>query len=167
MLFIVPFHVLADSGKSTIVMDADSGRILYQKNIDQKQLIASTTKIMTCIVVLENFNIDSEIIVGDEVNGMYGTNIYIEQGEKIKIKDLLYGLMLRSGNDAAIVLATSVAGSEEKFVKKMNKKVKELGLKHTNFVNCTGLDEKGHFSSAYDMAMIARELIINHSEILR
>ena len=156
MLFIVPFHVLADSGKSTIVMDADSGRILYQKNIDQKQLIASTTKIMTCIVVLENFNIDSEIIVGDEVNGMYGTNIYIEKGEKIKVKDLLYGLMLRSGNDVAVALAANTLGENE-FVNKMNEKSEQLGMKNTVFNNPHGLDdETKNYSTAYDMALLAR-----------
>ena len=104
---LFPILVFADSAHSTVVMDLNNGRFLYSKNSHEKRLIASITKIMTCIVVLENSNIDDDIVVGEEVLSMYGTNIYIEVGEKIKIKDLLYGLMLRSGNDAAITLAVN------------------------------------------------------------
>ena len=156
ILFLFPIYVFADSGNSTIIMDVDSGRILYEKNANQKQLIASTTKIMTCIIVLENSNIENEIVVGDEVLSMYGTNIYIEPGEKIKIKDLLYGLMLRSGNDAAITLAHNTLG-EEKFIKKMNDKAKELNMNSTVFNNPHGLDDKTeNFSTAYDMALLSK-----------
>lgn len=148
--------VYADSGKSTIIMDVNSGRILYQKNINEQQLIASTTKIMTCIVVLENSDINKEIVVGDEVLSMYGTNIYIEPGEKLKILDLLYGLMLRSGNDAAITLAVNTLG-EEKFIDKMNEKARELGMNNTVFNNPHGLDEKTqNYSTAYDMALLSK-----------
>lgn len=148
--------VYADSGKSTIIMDVNSGRILYQKNINEQQLIASTTKIMTCIVVLENSDINKEIVVGDEVLSMYGTNIYIEPGEKLKILDLLYGLMLRSGNDAAITLAVNTLG-EEKFIDKMNEKARELGMNNTIFNNPHGLDEKTqNYSTAYDMALLSK-----------
>ena len=112
---------------------------------------------MTCIVVLENADIDEEITVGDEVLKMYGTNIYLEIGEVIKIRDLLYGLMLRSGNDAAITLAVHTMGSEEAFVSKMNEVAKKIGMKNTNFQNSHGLDEETqNYSTAYDMALLSR-----------
>lgn len=135
----------------------NSDRILYDNNAHEKLLIASTTKIMTCLIVLENMDINKEIKVGEEVLSMYGTNIYIEVGEKLKVKDLLYGLMLRSGNDAAITLAVNTAGSEEKFVKLMNKKSKEIGMKDTVFNNPHGLDESTkNYSTAYDMALLSK-----------
>ena len=156
VLFLIPINVFADSGSSTIIMDIDSGRILYEKNVNQKRLIASTTKIMTCIIVLENSDIESYITVGDEVLSMYGTNIYIEKGEIIKIKDLLYGLMLRSGNDAAITLAYNTLGYDL-FINKMNEKAKEIGMKNTSFNNPHGLDDDTkNYSTAYDMALLSR-----------
>lgn len=156
-LFLFPNIVLADSGHSTIVMDLNSGRILYQNNIYQKRLIASITKIMTCILVIENKNVEEEIEVGDEVLDMYGTNIYIEPTEKIKIIDLLYGLMLRSGNDAAITLAVNTAGDEEKFVQMMNEKAQQIGMTDTTFSNPHGLDDKTYnYSTAYDMARLSQ-----------
>ena len=154
LVLIIPFNVFASS---TIVMDMNSDRILYDNNAHEKLLIASTTKIMTCLIVLENMDINKEIKVGEEVLSMYGTNIYIEVGEKLKVKDLLYGLMLRSGNDAAITLAVNTAGSEEKFVKLMNKKSKEIGMKDTVFNNPHGLDESTkNYSTAYDMALLSK-----------
>lgn len=156
-LFFIPKIVLANSAKSAIVMDLNSGRILYEKNIHDKKLIASTTKIMTCIIVLENAKLNKEIIVGEEVNKMYGTNIYLKKGEKIKIKDLLYGLMLRSGNDAAITLAMHTFNRQEEFISKMNQKAKELGMNNTTFENPHGLDEETkNYSTAYDMALLSK-----------
>ena len=156
IILLCPINVLADTGNVTIIMDIDSGRILYQNNINQKKLIASTTKIMTCIIVLENSNIESSIKVGDEILSMYGTNIYIEKGEILKIRDLLYGLMLRSGNDAAITLAYNTLGYDE-FINKMNEKAKEIGMKNTLFNNPHGLDdETKNYSTAYDMALLSR-----------
>lgn len=138
-------------------MEVNSGRILYSRDADSKRLIASITKIMTCIVTLENSSLERVVTVGDEVLEMYGTNIYIEVSEKISIKDLLYGLMLRSGNDAAVVLAKNVFGSEEKFVMEMNKKAKELGMKNTKFSNPHGLDEDTkNYSTARDMAILSK-----------
>lgn len=147
-----------DTSKSSIVMDLDSGRILYQKNAHEKRLIASTTKILTALVVLENTkNLDKEVEIGEEVLKMYGTNIYIEVGEKIKIKDLLYGLLLRSGNDAAVALAVATSTSEEHFVTLMNKKAQELGMKDSIFKNPHGLDEETkNYSTAYDMALLSK-----------
>ena len=140
----------------TIVMDVDSGRILYENSSHSENLIASTTKIMTCIIVLENSDIEKEITVGDEILDMVGTNIYISVGEKLKIKDLLYGLMLRSGNDAAQTLAYNTLGYDD-FVNKMNLKAKEIGMNDTIFSNPHGLDDKtNNFSTAYDMALLSR-----------
>ena len=156
-LFCLPFTVSADTAKSTIVMDLDSGRILYEKNANQKRLIASITKIMTAIVAIEGGDLTEKITVGEEVLSMYGTNIYVEVGEKMKLRDLLYGLLLRSGNDASVVIAKAIAGSEEKFVNLMNKKAQEIGMKNTIFKNPHGLDEETeNYSTAYDMALLSK-----------
>jgi len=155
---IFPISVIgADTSRSSIVMDLDSGRILYEKNSHQKRLVASTTKILTAITTIEKMDLDKQITVGEEVLKMYGTNIYIEIGEKITIKDLLYGLLLRSGNDAAVALAVAVSGSEENFVKLMNEKAQEIGMKDSIFQNPHGLDEKTkNYSTAYDMALLSQ-----------
>lgn len=138
-------------------MDLDSGRILYEKNANQKRLIASITKIMTAIVAIEEGDLTEKITVGEEVLSMYGTNIYVEVGEKMKLRDLLYGLLLRSGNDASVVIAKAIAGSEEKFVNLMNKKAQEIGMKNTIFKNPHGLDEETeNYSTAYDMALLSK-----------
>ena len=140
-----------------VVMDMDSGRVLASRSMHEEKLIASITKIMTCIIVIENSNLDKEITVGEEILKMYGTNIYVEVGEKLKVIDLLYGLMLRSGNDAAITLAVNTSGSEEEFVKLMNKKALEIGMKNTKFSNAHGLDDDSrNYSTAYDMALLSR-----------
>lgn len=159
LCFLIPFNGFAfnDTSKSSVVMDLDSGRILYSKDMSSKRLIASTTKIMTAILALE-YNQPNKIVeVGDEVLKMYGTNIYVEVGEKQKIIDLVYGLLLRSGNDASVVLADAVSGSEEEFVKAMNKKAKEIGMSSTIFQNPHGLDEETqNYSTAYDMALLSK-----------
>ena len=157
LFFPINCFAVSDTAHNSVVMDIGSGRVLYSKNMHEKKLIASITKIMTCIIVLENSNLTDTVKVGEEVLKMYGTNIYLEIGEEITVKDLLYGLMLRSGNDAAIVLATSVAGSEEKFVQMMNDKASELGMKNTSFENSHGLDEESmNYSTAYDMALLSK-----------
>lgn len=150
------------NAKSSVVMDMDSGRILYKSKANDIKLIASITKIMTCIIVLEKSNLNDIVTVGEEVLPMYGTNIYIEVGEKLTVLDLLYGLMLRSGNDAAVVLAKYVSGSEEKFVKEMNLMAKKLGMNNTTFVNCHGLDDDTkNYSTAYDMALLSKYAFSN------
>ncbi len=157
ILFSLPFTVSADTAKSSIIMDLDSGRVLYEKNANQKRLIASITKIMTAIVAIEEGNLTEKITVGEEVLSMYGTNIYVEVGETMKLRDLLYGLLLRSGNDASVVIAKAIAGSEEKFVELMNHKAQEIGMKDTIFRNPHGLDEETeNYSTAYDMALLSR-----------
>ena len=160
LLFLVisfPINVFADSGASTIVMEVNSGRVLYERDADSRRLIASITKIMTCILTLENMSLDRKVVVGEEVLKMYGTNIYVEMGEKLTVKDLVYGLMLRSGNDAAAVLAKNVFSSEKEFISQMNKKAKEIGMTNTTFANPHGLDEDTkNYSTARDMAILSR-----------
>ncbi len=158
-IFFMPFRVLAlntsDSAVSSIVMDIDSKRILYENNANEKKLIASITKIMTCIIAIEEGNLNKNVKAGEEILKMYGTSIYLELNEKMKLIDLLYGLMLRSGNDASVVIAKEIAGSEEKFVEMMNEKAKELGMTNTIFSNPHGLDEETkNYSTAKDMAIL-------------
>ncbi len=156
ILLFIPFKVLAAS--EIMVMDLDSGRVLYENNADEKRLIASITKIMTAIIVIENVkDLEKQVTVGEEVLKSYGTNIYIGVGEKIKVKDLLYGLLLRSGNDAAMTLAITTTGSSEEFVSLMNKKAEEIGMTNTIFQNPHGLDEETkNYSTARDMAILSR-----------
>ena len=156
---LFPYSTYASSKtcSNCIVMDMDSGRILYESNKDKQMLIASTTKIMTAIIAIENKNLDSIVTIGDEVLKMYGTNTYIEVGEEIHLRDLLYGLILRSGNDAAVSIAKYVGGTEEKFVSLMNKKAKKLGMNNTIFKNPHGLDEDSqNYSTPYDMALLMK-----------
>ena len=156
LILIIPINTYAYCN-NCIVMDMDSGRILYEHNKDKKMLIASTTKIMTAVVAIENKDLNEEVIIGDEVLKMYGTNIYIEPGEKLSLRDLLYGLMLRSGNDAAVSIAKYVSGSIDKFVELMNTKAKELGMNNTIFRNPHGLDEDTeNYSTPYDMALLMK-----------
>ena len=157
LLLFLPFKVFAysTSAKSAILMDMDSGRVIYGKDVHYVQSVASISKIMTAIVAIENSDINKEVTIGNEVLKAYGSGIYVQIGEKIKLKDLLYGLMLRSGNDAAIAISVAVSGDTNKFVKLMNEKAKDIGMKNTTFNNPSGLDEeKGNFSSAYDMALL-------------
>ena len=157
LILFLPFKVFgySTSAKSAILMDMDSLRVIYGKDVHYVQSVASISKIMTAIVAIENSDIDKEVVIGDEILKAYGSGIYIQIGERIKLKDLLYGLMLRSGNDAAIAISVAVAGDTDKFVKMMNDKAKDLGMKNTTFNNPSGLDEeKGNFSSAYDMALL-------------
>ena len=180
ILLIFPINVFALSNDdklingavSGILIDANSGKIIFKKNIHKRVAIASMTKMVAQIIILEeiekgNIKWSDVITVSKNAANMGGSQIYIEEGEKITVEDLMKGISMASGNDATVQMAEVISGSEEKFVMRMNKKVKALGLKNTHFVNCTGLDEENHYSSAYDMAMIARELVVNHSDILK
>lgn len=158
LILFIPINVfgLSTTASSAILMDMDSGRILYEKDIHNPRLIASITKIMTAVLAIENANLDDIVTVGEEVLTMYGSNIYIQLGEKMTLRDLLYGLLLRSGNDSAIVIATYIGGNEEKFVEMMNKKAKEIGMINTIYSNSHGLDEvTQNYSTAYDMAILS------------
>ena len=164
--FVFSKMVLAYSAESMIAMDVASGRVLYEQNAYEEKLIASTTKIMTTIVAIEQLNLDTEITVDERVLKAYGSGIYIEVGEVMTLRDLLYGLMLRSGNDAAIVIACGVSGSMEGFVTLMNQKAYELGMRHTTFYNAHGLEEndgKGITSTSYDMALLMRYAMKNEN----
>lgn len=173
-----PLGVLADDSNvipdavSGILIEANSGRIIYEKEKDKQVAVASMTKMVAQIIILENIEAgkikwDDVITVSKNAEEMGGSQIYLQQGEKMTVEDLMKGISMASGNDATVAMAEVISGTEERFVKLMNQKVKELSLKNTAFKNCTGLDEEGHYSSAYDMAMIARELVVNHPEILR
>ncbi len=153
LLYLVPLSVQA----SIVVMDMDSNRVLYGINEKEEKLIASTTKIMTAIVVIQNTDINEVITIDQSVLRSFGSGIYIEVGEEISIKDLLYGLMLRSGNDAAIALAEHIGGSEEGFAKLMNEMAESLGMYQTHFINASGLENdkgEGNTSTATDMAIL-------------
>ena len=181
MILLIPLNVFAlegDNNKliqgaaSGILIDANSGKIIFEKNKDKEMAVASMTKMVAQIIILEeiekgNVKWNQEVIVSKNASDMGGSQIYIEEGEKITVEDLMKGISMASGNDATVQMAEVIAGTEEKFVELMNKKVKQLGLKHTHFANCTGLDQDNHYSSAYDMAMIARELVVNHPDILK
>ncbi len=146
---------------SYVVMDASSGRVLGGENIDNFDLIASTTKIMTAIVAIENFDATKVLCAGDEIDKVYGSMIYIKKNECMTLYDLLVGLMLRSGNDAANVIAENTFGYD-KFINKMNEKASVLGMNSTVFYNPHGLDEETkNYSSSYDLALLMRYAINN------
>ncbi|WP_426348965.1 serine hydrolase [Alloiococcus sp. CFN-8] len=141
------------------LMDGETGELLYDKNANVKYPPASTTKIMTALVVLENTNINDKVTVGENPPYVDGSAVGIVTGETYTVKDLLIALMLASGNDCAEALAEHVGGTTEGFVKMMNERAKELGCKNTNFVNPSGLYDKNHYTTAKDLALILRELI--------
>ena len=138
-----------------LIYDRASGRILYEKNGNKQTPMASTTKIMTAIVVLENANLKDTVTIDSKAAGIGGSRLGLKKNDKITVNDLLYGLMLRSGNDAAIALATYVGGSTEGFAEMMNNKAKELGLTNSHFVVPHGLDNEGHYTTAYELAKMA------------
>ena len=163
---------LIKNASSGLLLDADSGKIIVKKDINKKVAVASMTKMVAQIIVLENIQNgkikwDDIVTVSKNAADMGGSQIYIAEGEKISVEDLMKGISMASGNDATVAMAEYISGTEKKFVELMNKKVKDLGLKNTYFKNCTGLDEDGHYSSAYDMAVIARHLIMEHPDIIK
>ena len=159
LFLLIPFLVRAysTSATSAILMDLDSGRIIYANNKDLVRSVASISKIMTAVVAIESDKLDEIVTVGSEIKSAYGSGIYIKEGEELTLRDLLYGLMLRSGNDAALSIATYVGGDVQAFVSMMNAKDKSIGMKNSTFNNPSGLDqEKGNYSSAYDMALLMK-----------
>lgn len=142
------------NSRIALIYDRASGRILYEKNGNKQTPMASTTKIMTAIVVIENANLDDVVEVDSKAATIGGSRLGLKKGDKVTVNDLLYGLMLRSGNDAAIALATYVGGSIEGFADMMNEKAEELGLTNTHFVVPHGLDNDGHYTTAYELAKI-------------
>lgn len=161
---------LAPNAKSAIMIEASTGEILFQKNKDEKLAPASMTKMMSMLLIMEeiengNLKWNEMITTSEKTSSMGGSQIFLKVGEKMTVEDLLKGVAIASGNDAVVALAERVSGSEEQFVKRMNTRAQDLGLKNTNFINATGLTADNHYSSAYDMSLIAKELV-KHEKIL-
>ena len=169
-LCIVNAEEITPNAKSSILMESSTGKILYEKNSNEKFAPASMTKMMSLLLIMENIDngnlkMDEVIKVSKNASSMGGSQIFLKENEQMTVEDLLKGITIGSANDATVALAERIAGTEDAFVKLMNDKVKELNLKNTNFKNCTGLDEINHYSSAYDMSIIAKELV-KHKTIL-
>ena len=152
---------LSVSAQAAILIDSQTGKVLYEKNADKILPMASTTKIMTALCTLENINSNIPITVDSAAVGVEGSSIYLDYGERITIKELLYGMLLNSGNDAATALAIAVAGSVEEFSKIMNRTAARLGADSTNFVNPSGLFDENHYTTARDLAKITAYAIKN------
>ncbi|CDA23706.1 serine-type D-Ala-D-Ala carboxypeptidase [Mycoplasma sp. CAG:611] len=183
-LNIIPISVFAKNNEensdvnltkhatSSILVEATTGEIIYKQNPNKISSVASLTKMMGLIIIFDFINkggttYDEIITVSSYAKSMGGTQLYLETGEKISVNDLIKGIIMVSANDAMVAMAERVSGTEEAFVKKMNLKAKELGLKNTHFVNCTGFDEENHYSTASDMVKIAMELVNNYPEIYK
>ncbi len=160
---------LLSDGKSAILIEASTGKVLYQKNAHDRYAPASMTKIMSMILIMEaiedgKLKWTDTLVTSEYAASMGGSQIFLQPNEKMSVKDLFKAVSIGSANDATVVFAENISGTEEKFVEKMNAKAKELGLKDTNFKNAVGLDEANHYSSAYDMAIMAMELV-KHEKI--
>ena len=150
------------SAACAVLMDKERGRVLYEKNAHEPRLIASITKLMTALVVLESgWNLNEVTTVPEDWAGVEGSSIYLRPGERVTMETLLYGMLLQSGNDAATLAAQVCAGSVEAFAEQMNAKAQVLGMKDSHFTNPTGLNDAGHYSTAYDMALLARACLDN------
>lgn len=161
---------LAENAKSAIMIEASTGEIMYEKNSHERYAPASMTKIMSMLIIVESIekgviNWEDIVTVSNNASSMGGSQILLETGEKMSVSDLFKGIAVASGNDAVVALSEYIAGTTTAFVKMMNDRAKELGLKDTNFKNPHGLDEANHYSSAYDMAIMARELV-KHDKVL-
>lgn len=152
------------SCKAALLMDSATGTVLYENNSHEKMPMASVTKIMTMLIAMENID-SGKMSYDDTVTGsayaksMGGSTIFLDEGEQLSVNDILKGIAVASGNDAAVAMAEHIAGSAPAFVEMMNKRAAELGMKDTHFVNCNGLDADGHYSSAYDIALMSKELL--------
>lgn len=177
LTFIVPLKVVKaeDSlnldSQSAILIDKDSGKVLYEKNPDTKLPMASMTKIMSMLIIMENINNGSlsytdKVIISKNASGMGGSQVFLQEGEEYKVEDLLKCIAVSSANDAVVALAEKISGSAEAFVELMNKRAQELGLTNTNFANPHGLDSENHYSTARDMSRLAQELL-KYEDILR
>jgi len=174
LILLFPFNLvkandLATNASSVIVLEPTTGEIIYERNSHERRHPASMTKIMTMLLVVEAIedgiiNWTDMVTASENASSMGGSQILLETGEQMSVEDLFKGVAVASGNDAAVALAEKIAGTEAAFVEMMNKRAKELGLQDTNFKNPHGLDEANHYSSAYDMAMMAKELV-KHEKI--
>ncbi|MGI6587405.1 MAG: D-alanyl-D-alanine carboxypeptidase family protein [Peptococcia bacterium] len=164
LLFCLSKPLLAQpilNGKGAVLIDAQSGQVLFAKNKDEKLPPASITKILTAIIALESGKLDKMVAVGANPPLLEGTRVYLEEGEKVSLHNLVLASLVYSANDAALAIAEYLGGTEEKFTEMMNKKARELGAVNSNFVNAHGLTAKGHYTTAYDMAMITRYAMNN------
>jgi D-alanyl-D-alanine carboxypeptidase (penicillin-binding protein 5/6) len=160
---------LTPSAKSAILMDVDTGTIILEKNGDEQLPPASITKIMTMLLIMEaidqgKIKMEDKVRTSEYAASMGGSQIFLQSGEEMSVKELLKGIAMASGNDASVAMAEKIAGSEEAFVQMMNERAKQLGMTHTNFVNCNGLPAAEHYSSAHDIAIMSRALL-QHPEI--
>ena len=149
------------AAEAAVLIDTSTGEVLYNKNMDRKMYPASITKIMTALLVLENLDLSSIVTIDKETSLTEGSRIHLSEGEKVTVEQLLYALLLKSANDAAVALAKEVAGSAPEFAKMMNARAEELGAKNTNFVTPNGLHDDNHYTTAYDLAMIAKAAMKN------
>lgn len=173
--FVLNLSVLAEedfapSAKSAILVDNLSGKVLYEKNADEKLAPASMTKLASMLIVMEaidngNLKLEDKVTISEEAANMGGSQVFLQAGEVYTVHDLLKSVAIASGNDAVVALSEKVGGSVSGFVDMINKRLKELGATNTNFVNPHGLDAEGHYSTARDMSIIARELL-RHEKIL-
>ncbi|OPJ55573.1 D-alanyl-D-alanine carboxypeptidase family protein [Alkalithermobacter paradoxus] len=147
-------HISAEAG---ILIEYETGTILYEKNAHQKMYPASTTKVITALLVLENANLDDKVVIDYDLGYIDGSSMYLKKGESFTVKELLECLLIKSANDSAVALANHISGSVEEFSKLMNKRAKELGCKNSNFTNPNGLPDPNHYSTAYDLALFAKE----------
>lgn len=162
---------IAKNSKSAIIIEESTGKILYEDNAHEKRAMASMTKIMTMLLIMENLDkgnikLTDEVYISKNASGMGGSQIFIEEGDYITVEDLLKGIAVGSANDASVAMAEYIGGTEENFVSMMNKKAKNLGLVNTSFKNSHGLDENEHYTTAYEMAIMAKELL-KYKEILK
>lgn len=171
-LFTVSVSALSEdeiSAPSAVLIDADSGKILFEKNKDEPRSCASITKVMTLLLVMEaldagKIHLDDVVTTSAHASSMGGSDIWLEEGEQMTVDEMVKATVVASANDAAVALAEHISGSEEDFVAMMNQRAKQLGMEQTTFLNCNGLDEEGHLTSAYDVALMSQELI-KHKKI--
>lgn len=167
LLFAFSFNIfsfaqnLGVSAQSAVLMCANNGKVLYSKNENKQLSMASTTKIMTSLLAIESAEPNREITVTKEIVSVEGTSMGLAAGDSVSMRELVYGMLLQSGNDAANTVAYVLGGSPEGFAEMMNSRAAEIGMKNTNFVTASGLDDKEHYSTAYDMALLAAESISN------
>jgi D-alanyl-D-alanine carboxypeptidase (penicillin-binding protein 5/6) len=172
---VIPVTAMVDSkmeleSPSAVLMEGSTGTILFEKNKDEKLKPASITKIMTLLLIFEaldagQISLTDEVSVSEHAASMGGSQVYLEPYEVQNVETLIKCISISSANDASVAMAEHIAGSEEEFVARMNKRAKELGMNNTNFVNCCGLDADNHYSTAYDIALMSRELITKHPEV--
>lgn len=171
-VFVVGAEPQNVQSPSVILMEQSSGRVLYEKNADEQRAIASVTKVMTALLVMEaidggKIKYDDMVTTSELAESMGGSQVYLEVGEQMTVEDMIKGLMIASGNDVAVALGEHISGNLPDFIKLMNNRAKELGMKNTNFVNPNGLPDDNHYSSARDVAIMSKELVDKHPDIIK